>query len=151
MNLEIYVHGYCLVNEVQKFGGYCANVVYKTYDYTVTSLGSNTTSNSLEIQALIHALKGIGSAYTKITVYSNNGYIVDCINLYMNQWRVNNFKGIANKAFWMEYSSLTANKFVIAVKLDNHTNERNKLCFKIAKEQALLAKTQAEEWAKLFA
>lgn len=150
MKVEIYIHGYCMMNEAEKYGGYCATAVYKTYDFTVTGLGSNTTSNVLEIQALIHALNGIGSNYDEIKVFSNNGYIVDSINKYMNLWKTNNFKGIVNKALWIQYSSLTLNKSIIAVKLNNHTNEKNKNCYKVAKEEAQKAKNLAEEWAKFI-
>lgn len=150
MNLEIYIHGYCMMNEAEKYGGYCATVVYKTYEYTVSGMATNTTNNLLEIQALNHALSGISQGYDEIKVFSNNGYIVDCINTYMSKWKTTNFKGIVNKANWIEFAGLTVNKSVIAVKLDNHLNQKNKNCYAIAKEEAQKAKVIAQEWAKIF-
>lgn len=107
----------------------------------------NTTSQRMELTAIVEALEYIGTLTVPVTLYSDSQYAVKGINEWMlvwskNGWRKHNRKQIENLDLWKTIHSLTRASNVEFKWVRGHDgNEGNELADKMANK----AITKAQE------
>ncbi|MGI6593983.1 MAG: ribonuclease HI [Christensenellales bacterium] len=133
--VEIYTDGACLGNPGP--GGWCAILIYKGVEKTISGLNKETTNNRMELAAAIEGLKALKEK-CKVILYSDSAYLVNSINEnWIENWQKNNFKKIKNVDLWKELIYQIKIHNVRFIKVKGHSdNKYNNKCDLIAREQA---------------
>ena len=133
--VEIYTDGACLGNPGP--GGWCAILIYKGVEKTISGLNKETTNNRMELAAAIEGLKALKEK-CKVVLYSDSAYLVNSINEnWIENWQKNNFKKIKNVDLWKELIYQIKIHNVRFIKVKGHSdNKYNNKCDLIAREQA---------------
>ena len=133
--VEIYTDGACLGNPGP--GGWCAILIYKGVEKTISGLNKETTNNRMELAAAIEGLKALKEK-CKVILYSDSAYLVNSINEnWIENWQKNNFKKIKNVDLWKELICQIKIHDVRFIKVKGHSdNKYNNKCDLIAREQA---------------
>jgi ribonuclease HI len=78
-------------------GGYGAVLLYENHRKELSGGFQLTTNNRMDILAAIEGLKAL-KTICKVTLYNNNGYLVDAIaNNWVLRWQANNWKNSEQK------------------------------------------------------
>ena len=92
--VTIYTHG---LTTASGTGGYGAILLYENHRKELCHGFQLTTNNRMDILAAIKSLKALQTK-CKVTLYNNNGYLVDAIaNNWAIRWQANNWKNSDNK------------------------------------------------------
>lgn len=94
----------------------------------------NTTNSRMEIQAVIEALKLLENDEYQITLVSDNLYVVNTVNEWLEKWiRDNSLPYKANRDLWEEYMVLSRKHKIIAIHVRGHSgNHYNEIVDKLA-------------------
>ncbi len=137
--VDIYTDGACSGNPGE--GGYCAILIYKGQEKTISGSETLTTNNRMELLAVIKGLEALNQA-CEATIYSDSAYVVEAFNQNWieswqnNSWRTANKKEVKNVDLWQRLLQLTSYHLVSFVKVKGHSdNEYNNRCDKIAVEE----------------
>ena len=110
----IYTDGACSNNQSKtNHGGYGAILEYKGHIKEIHGSEENTTTNRMEMKALIHALLALKETDIEIDVYSDSAYLIDCftkkwyVSWEKNGWINSQKKPVENKDLWVELLKLT--------------------------------------------
>lgn len=109
MNITIYTDG--SANNKTGHGGWGA-VVYTDGDmFEFNGAVIDTTSNRMELLAVIRVLSLFNEDSDPITLYSDSKYVVDGCNQYVQRWSINNWqdaieRDIKNLSYWKRLKKL---------------------------------------------
>lgn len=141
--IEIYTDGAC--SQINKNGGYGIVAIYKDSIMLKYEGIKETTSNKMELLAVIEGIKSL-KRRCEVIVYSDSEYVVDNIrHNRIYEWRKNNFSKIKNVELWKELIKLLTQHKVNFVKIEAHQdNKYNNMCHTFAYKAAInmLEKTQ---------
>ena len=104
----IYTDGACLGNPGP--GGWAAIVIEKNNKIELSGSEQNTTNNRMELSAIINALSSFESK-KRLKVITDSKYVIDGINLWLKNWKSNDWKTSAkkpvkNKDLWIRLDIL---------------------------------------------
>lgn len=91
--IEIFTDGACSGNP--GMGGWGAILRYKEIEKELSGGEIDTTNNRMELTAVIEALRSLKEP-CNISLYTDSKYVMDGINLWMPNWKQNNWR-TANK------------------------------------------------------
>ena len=87
--VSIYTRG---ITTASGAGGYGVILLYENHRKELSGGFHLTTNNRMDIIAAIEGLKALKTT-CKVTLYNNNGYLVDAIaNNWVLRWQANNWK-----------------------------------------------------------
>lgn len=106
--IVIYTDGACSNNKGKNkgLGGWGAVLCFGTNQKEIYGGEPNTTSNKMELTAVIQALKLIKTKKYPVKVYSDSAYIVDCMNQgwyykwIQNGWKTKDGELVKNQDLW---------------------------------------------------
>lgn len=137
--VDLYTDGACSGNPGA--GGYCAILIYKGVEKTISGRETLTTNNRMELMAVIRGLEALKEP-CEVNVYSDSQYVVDAFNLGWidvwknNGWRNSAKKDVKNVDLWNDLINLNKKHAVTFIKVKGHAdNEYNNRCDKIAVEE----------------
>ena len=135
-SVKIYTDGSCLNNPGT--GGYCALLKYPNgKERLVKGAELNTTSNRMELKAVIEALKALPKGAYKIKLYSDSMITVNAINGWLEKWIREDFVKTKNSDLWREYLEVSKAHIVIATWVKGHNGlYENELCDVEARKEA---------------
>ena len=120
---------------------YCAILIYKGVEKTISGRETLTTNNRMELMAVIRGLEALKEP-CEVNVYSDSQYVVDAFNLGWidvwknNGWRNSAKKDVKNVDLWNDLINLNKKHAVTFIKVKGHAdNEYNNKCDKIAVEE----------------
>ncbi len=135
--VTIYTDGACSGNPGE--GGYCAILIYKGVQKTISGYEESTTNNRMELMAIIEGLKALKEP-CEVELYSDSSYCVNAFNngwIYswrLKGWRTSDNKEVKNVELWQELSNLSSVHKIEFKKVKGHSdNELNNLCDKTAR------------------
>tara|TARA_B110001452_G_scaffold256861_1_gene250588 strand:- start:528 stop:965 length:438 start_codon:yes stop_codon:yes gene_type:complete len=88
--LDIYTDGACLGNPGP--GGWAALIIENNQEKIFSGNHEMTTNNRMELLAVIKALESINHLL-EITIHTDSKYVIDGITSWINNWKVNDWKG----------------------------------------------------------
>jgi len=139
--IEIYTDGSSLGNPGP--GGWCAILRYKNHEKTISGGENPTTNNKMELTAVIEALKLLKEP-CEIDLYSDSTYVLKGIDSWLENWKKREFKNVKNPELWKEFITLSSPHKIHVHWIKGHSGHReNEICDKIAKEEALKRKLNA--------
>lgn len=129
--VEIYTDGSSLSES--KTGGIGCIIKYEDKILELSDRVENTTSNQMELRAVIEGLKLLKKS-CKVKLYSDSAYVVESVrHNKIFEWRKNNFRTVKNKELWQELIKLLRMHSVKFEKVKAHSNERyNERCHHLA-------------------
>jgi len=137
--VDLYTDGACSGNPGT--GGYCAILIYKGVEKTISGRETLTTNNRMELMAVIRGLEALKEP-CEVNVYSDSQYVVDAFNLgWIESWKNNGWrnsakKDVKNVDLWNDLINLNKKHAVTFIKVKGHAdNEYNNKCDKIAVEE----------------
>lgn len=137
--VTIYTDGACSGNPGA--GGYCAILMYKGNQKTVSGFEQLTTNNRMELMAMIEGLKVL-KEQCQVDLYSDSSYCINAFNngwlesWQKNGWRTSDKKEVKNIELWQELIKLAAYHKVTFIKVKGHSDvELNNMCDKIARQE----------------
>ncbi|MDD4350767.1 MAG: ribonuclease HI [Clostridia bacterium] len=137
--VEIYTDGACSNNPGP--GGWGAVLFYSKTKKEISGYSEQTTNNQMELSAAINALKALNQP-CNVKLYSDSAYVVNAFKMgWIEQWRVNNFKGANNKEvlnidLWKELIYLSNYHNIEWIKVKGHSdNEFNNRCDELARNE----------------
>lgn len=92
--VEIYTDGACRGNPGP--GGWGVVLIYKNKRAIMFGNESNTTNNRMELTAAIEVLKILPNNI-KIVLYTDSTYLKNGMNIWLNKWKLNNWKTADNR------------------------------------------------------
>jgi ribonuclease HI len=135
--VEIYTDGACSGNPGR--GGWCAVLIYKGNQKTLSGAEDETTNNRMELLAVIKGLQALKEK-CNVAVYSDSAYVVNAFaqgwvyNWAAKGWVLKEGGEVKNTDLWQTLLELTKAHKVEFVKVKGHSdNEFNNLCDKEAK------------------
>lgn len=138
-NVEIYTDGACSGNP--GVGGWCAILIYKGIERTVSGFNKMTTNNRMELFAVIEGLATLKEP-CNITLYSDSAYVVNAVNngwldaWVKAGWKTADKKDVKNVELWRDLKLKCSPHTVKFVKVKGHSdNEYNNMCDKIARAE----------------
>ncbi|HJK87359.1 MAG TPA: ribonuclease HI [Candidatus Megaira endosymbiont of Hartmannula sinica] len=152
--ITIYTDGACSGNPGP--GGYGALILFKDIKKEIFGGYISTTNNQMEMIAAIKALESLKEK-CNITLYTDSVYLKNGINIWIHNWRKNNWltsakKPVKNKELWLRLSSLIEKHDINWQWVKGHAGiEGNEIADSLAcrgKEQAM---NSPEKSAKIFA
>ncbi len=130
-NIEIYTDGACSGNQFdENRGGWGAILLSKNKKKEIYGGEKNTTNNRMELKACINGLKEIKKKDSRIRLYSDSAYIVNCMNRkWYVKWEVNGWKNskkepVENKDLWIELLALVRELQVEFIKVKGHSGNK---------------------------
>ena len=136
--ITIYTDGACSGNPGP--GGWGAILMYKDNKKEISGGKKDTTSNVMELTAVIEALKLLKYP-CKVNLYSDSAYVVNAfVQKWIFGWQKNNWKtadkkDVKNKELWQELVRLTKIHNVTFIKVKGHAdNEYNNRCDELARK-----------------
>lgn len=144
--ITIFTDGSCSFNSknAKNKGGYSFVAINEHGEKIYEFVGSdvNTTSNRMELKAILAALKFIGSHKGQITIFSDSQYVINSINQkWIYNWQKKDFKRghykkpIPNDDLWKEvYEHITQKPNITFKWCRGHSNNKwNEYCDQLAK------------------
>ncbi len=134
MSLKIYSDGSCDNKTGHGGWGWCIST--KKQDFEMSGLAFNTTSNRMEMMAIINALKFLSTLSVgnkKKTLYTDSRYVADGINQWVYKWSKDNWqeaedRQIKNLDLWKKLYDLEQKSSVVILWVRGHAgvpgNER---------------------------
>ncbi len=111
--IYIYSDGACSGNQTDcGKGGYASILRYGEIEKVVSGNVANTTNNRMELMAIICSLREIKKKDIPVYIFSDSGYIVNCINdkwyekWIKNNWKREKTKEVLNQDLWKELLEL---------------------------------------------
>lgn len=111
--IHVYCDGACLNNQEKiNHGGWGALLTFNGYTKEIYGYQQNTTSNRMELTAMIRALESIKNKSIMVMVHSDSKYLVDTINKeWLSRWKLNGWKTykgkpVKNVDLWTRIDSL---------------------------------------------
>ena len=135
----IYTDGACSGNPGP--GGWAAIIISKNQEYEIFGCEKSTTNNRMELIAVINAIKEIREK-AKITINTDSKYILDGINKWIHNWKLNNWKtsnrkDVKNSDLWKELDNLNLQHNIKWVWVKAHAgHEYNERADKLARIQS---------------
>ena len=128
--IEIYSDGSCRKNGTGGYASYNLNT-----DTIVYGKATNTTNNRMELYAAISAIENIKD-YSKVVIYSDSKYVVNCINSWVNDWYKSNKISMMKNNDLLRLLKIHLDRLIIsAIWVKGHAdNKYNNLCDQIAQE-----------------
>lgn len=108
--IDIYADGACRGNQnTHNIGAWAYKIILGNRFKMNGGLYVNTTNNKMELQAAIEALKALKptAANYQINIYSDSQYVVDGMNLWIQNWIIQGFSNVKNADLWQELLQLT--------------------------------------------
>ena len=134
-DIDIFTDGSCLGNP--GIGGWAYILKYKDHIKKESGACKDTTNNQMELTAIIKALKALKTP-CNINLYTDSNLMVQSINLWLEGWIKNNFKGKKNINLWKEYIDISKDHKIKAIWIKAHNGHKeNEECDKMAREAAL--------------
>ena len=134
--VTVYTDGACSGNPGP--GGWCAILIYKDTEKTLSGGKKLTTNNEMELTAVVSALGALKET-CEVDVFSDSLYVVNAVNKgWLANWRVNGWKNsrkeiLPNLELWQEFDRLTGSHKVTFTWVKGHAeNEYNERCDRIA-------------------
>jgi len=141
--ISIYTDGSSLGNPGP--GGWCAILKYKGHEKIISGSEKQTTNNRMELKAVIEALK-ILKEPCEIDLYSDSTYVLKSIDEWLDNWVKKDFKNVKNTDLWKEFLNLKNRHIINPHWIKGHSgHDENEKCDKIAKQEALKRKTDANQ------
>ena len=132
-------------------GGYGAILLYENHRKELSGAFQLTTNNRMDIIAAIESLKALKTR-CKVTLYNNNGYLVDAIaNNWALRWQANNWKNsdkkpTANVDLWEQLLQLCSQHDVEFIRIKQCAgNQKYQRCNYIARQAANQQNLPADE------
>jgi ribonuclease HI len=131
MQVEIYTDGSC--DNRTGFGGWCAILMSGDYYKEISGAAKGTTSQRMELQAAIEALKLLKSP-SSVTLTSDSQYLVKAFNLgWLYKWWQEDFKVVRgerkNSDQWKELLNLSNEHDITFVHIRGHRGHKwNERC-----------------------
>lgn len=137
--VSIYTRG---ITTASGAGGYGAILLYENHRKELCGGFQLTTNNRMDIIAAIEGLKALKTR-CKVTLYNNNGYLVDAIaNNWAIRWRDNNWKNsekqpTANVDLWEQILLLCSQHDVEFIRIKQcASNQEYQRCDDISRQAA---------------
>ena len=134
--VTVYTDGACSGNPGP--GGWCAILIYKDIEKTLSGGKKLTTNNEMELTAVVSAL-GALKEKCDVSVFSDSLYVVNAVNKgWLENWRTNGWKNsrkeiLPNLELWQEFDRLISGQKVSFTWVKGHAeNEYNERCDRIA-------------------
>jgi ribonuclease HI len=131
-------------NTPDSYGGWGVVLKYQDKEKHLWGGDTNTSSNRMELQAVIEALKALQLYNIPVTVYSDSSYVVDGINGWIYSWNAQGWQskfggGIINVDLWKQiYDLIMKFDSISVVKVKGHDgNKGNELADLLSKRGAL--------------
>jgi len=134
--VTIFTDGSCLNNP--GIGGYSAILKYPNHKQKIV-LGAelDTTSNRMELTAIIEGIKALPTGIYSISIVSDSQITVRGINEWLSKWILQDFKKTKNVDLWKEYLEVSKEHMVTAQWVKAHNGHpENELCDKLARAEA---------------
>ncbi|MBD22200.1 MAG: ribonuclease HI [Alphaproteobacteria bacterium] len=135
----IYTDGACIGNPGP--GGWAAILFHKKSKDILRGAEKQTTNNRMELIASIQALKFIKTK-AKINLFTDSKYLIDGINIWIKDWKSNNWKkndnkDVKNVDLWKELDELVNFHYVEWNWVKGHSgNKNNEEVDRIARNEA---------------
>lgn len=145
MRVRIYTDGACSGNPGP--GGWGAIILLSEDRIELSGFQRNTTNNSMEIKAVLEALRKIKEMHPlrnmKVDIYSDSAYVVNAIkDKWLKKWQLNGWKTtskeeVKNKELWVQMIDLLNSSFEINfIKVKGHSGDiNNERADKLARTQ----------------
>lgn len=138
--VEIYTDGACSGNPGA--GGWGVILRYGSIEKELSGGEAHTTNNRMELQAVICALKALKKE-CKITLYTDSKYVMDGVNQWLPNWKVNGWKttnkksAVKNLDLWQELDTLLCKHTIKWVWVKGHNGHpENERVDKLARDKA---------------
>lgn len=138
--VEIYTDGACSGNPGS--GGWGAILRYGSVEKELSGGEAHTTNNRMELQAVISALKALKKE-CKITLYTDSRYVMDGVNQWLPNWKMNGWKttnkksAVKNIDLWQELDALLCKHRIKWVWVKGHNGHpENERVDKLARDKA---------------
>lgn len=125
-------------------GGWAAILVQDGFALAISGYDSSSTSNRMELTAVIEGLRAVGSVRSEVTIYTDSAYVKNPHSKgWILRWQQNGWKGhkgdpVANRDLWEQMLELISLHVVKWKKVRGHGNsELNNLADKMAVEAKL--------------
>lgn len=127
--VEIFTDGSC--NYKNRLGGIGVYMRYDKYEKKIKMGYKDTSIGRMELKAVIVALNNLKNIDKyHFYIYSDSQYVVRSINLWMNKWVLNGWRGIKNTDLWAEflceYKKFNMERLHF-IHVKGHTNKENRL------------------------
>lgn len=138
--LEIYTDGACSGNPGP--GGWAAVMLYGSHKKEISGGEILTTNNKMELKAAIEGLKNVIKENIPIKIYTDSLYVKNGITDWIHNWKLNDFKKVANRELWEELYDIS-NKFNVEWNwVQSHNgNTYNERADKLARAESMKIKT----------
>ena len=135
--VDIYTDGACSGNPGA--GGWCAILIYKGIEKTISGGERETTNNRMELTAVIEGLRALRER-CEVTVYSDSAYTVNAVNegwlayWLTHNWRTRDKSDVKNVDLWESLNSELKKHKVAFIKVKGHSdNAYNNRCDEVAR------------------
>ncbi|MBE6454517.1 MAG: ribonuclease HI [Alphaproteobacteria bacterium] len=139
-DIEIFTDGACSGNPGA--GGWGAILRYGDIEKELSGGESDTTNNRMELTAVIEALKALKRP-CKITLYTDSRYVMDGVNQWLPNWKVNGWRTsnkkspVKNIDLWQALESQLEKHQIKWVWVKGHNGHpENERVDKLARDQA---------------
>ena len=139
-DIEIFTDGACSGNPGA--GGWGAILRYGDVEKELSGGESDTTNNRMELTAVIEALKALKRP-CKITLYTDSRYVMDGVNQWLPNWKVNGWRTsnkkspVKNIDLWQALESQLEKHQIKWVWVKGHNGHpENERVDKLARDQA---------------
>ena len=135
--VDIYTDGACSGNPGA--GGWCAILIYKGIEKTISGGERETTNNRMELTAVIEGLRALRER-CEVTVYSDSAYTVNAVNegwlayWLTHNWRTRDKSDVKNVDLWEALDAEMKKHKVAFIKVKGHSdNAYNNRCDEVAR------------------
>ncbi len=124
-------------------GGWAAILQYGEYEHVLQGSAEDTTSNAMEIIAVIEGMSKLARPGLTIHVRTDSNYVVKGVTEWLPKWQNNDWRNrrnepVSNRSLWQQLASLLD---VHTVTFEHISREQNERADKLAKD----ARTSIEE------
>lgn len=138
--IALYTDGSCM-NKPGRLGGWAAVIVYpKGGVKTITGVACHTTSNRMELTAVIEGIRSIGKTKKSICVYSDSMYVVKTMrDGWLEKWARAGWlradgSPVKNKDLWEQLLQVTDGLKIRFVHVKGHSGDTfNELADELAR------------------
>ena len=136
----LYTDGSCLNNGTQSArGGWGVVLENDNKQLILNGDESSTTSQRMELKAIIEGLKNIKSTYKESHVYTDSAYALNGCETWRHKWKLNGWRNstdknpVKNLDLWKELDALLDGRNVCFHKVKAHSGHpQNELADKLA-------------------
>jgi len=141
--LNIYTDGSCLNNGSEfAVGGWAAVIESNKRQLRISSGCEQTTSNRMELTAVIEGLKAIKNDELDVVIHTDSAYVLNGCTSWLPNWKRNNWVGsnkkqIENLDLWKKLDQELQKRAVSFVKVKAHSGHpQNELVDRLANRAA---------------